>query len=125
VRIDTFDINGICIAEIISNDIEICNVQGALDILSECYARGASSVIVKDKNIVPDFFDLKTGLAGEILRKFSMYRFKLAIVGDFSNISSKNLSAFIYESNKTGDTCFVNSVEEAKERLLHINKIRR
>jgi hypothetical protein len=124
VRIDTFDINGICIAEIVSNDIEIRNVRDALDILSECYSRGASSIIVNEKNIVFDFFDLKTGLAGEILRKFSMYHFKFAIVGDFSDVSSKSLSAFIYESNKTGDTCFVNSVEEAKERLLHINKIR-
>jgi hypothetical protein len=124
MKIDIFEINGVCIAEVVSDDVEIRNVQDALDILSECYSRGASSIIVKDKNIVPDFFDLKTGLAGEILRKFSMYRFKLAIVGDFADVSSKSLNAFIYESNKAGDTCFVSSVDEAKERLLHINNIR-
>jgi hypothetical protein len=124
MKIEIFDINEVCIAEIVSGDIEIRNVQNALDILSECYSRGASSIILNEKNIVPDFFDLKTGLAGEILRKFSMYHFKLAIVGDFSDISSKSLKDFIYESNKTGDTCFVSSVDEAKERLVYINKTR-
>jgi hypothetical protein len=124
MRINLFDINGVCIAEIVSDDIEIRNIQDALDILSECYSRGASSIIINKKNIIPDFFDLKTGLAGEILRKFSMYHFKLAIVGDFSNVSSNSLRDFIYESNKVGDTCFVSSVDEAKERLVHINKVR-
>jgi hypothetical protein len=124
MKIDIFDINEVCIAEIVSGDIEIRNVQNALDILSECYSRGTSSIILNEKNTVPDFFDLKTGLAGEILRKFSMYHFKLAIVGDLSDISSKSLKDFIYESNKTGGTCFVSSVDEAKERLVYINKTR-
>jgi hypothetical protein len=117
MKINLLDINGVCIAEIVSDEIEIRDVQDALDILSECYSMGANSIIIDKKNIVPDFFDLKTGLAGEILRKFSTYRFKLAIIGDFSNVSSKSLKAFINESNKTGDTCFVSSLEEAKERL--------
>jgi len=122
MKINLFDINGVCIAEIVSDDVEIRNVQDALDILSECYSMGAKSIIVNKKNIVPDFFDLKTGSAGEILRKFSMYRFKLAIIGDFSNVSSKSLKAFIHESNKTGDTYFVGSLEEAKGRLGYTNR---
>lgn len=122
MKIDLFDIDGVFIAEILSDGIEIRNVQDAPDILSECYSRGASSIIINEKNIIPDFFDLKTGLAGEILRKCSMYHFKLAIVGDFSDVSSENLRAFIYESNRVGDTCFVSSVDEAKKRLVYINK---
>jgi len=34
--------------------------------------------------ICDDFFDLSTGLAGEILQKFVNYHVKIAIVGDFS-----------------------------------------
>jgi len=122
MKINLLDINQVCIAEIVSGEIEIRDVQDALDILSECYSMGANNIIVNKKNIVPDFFDLKTGLAGEILRKFSMYRFKLAIIGDFSDVSSKSLNAFIHESNRTGNTCFVSSLEEAKERLVNINR---
>jgi len=64
-----------------------------------------------------DFFDLKTGLAGEILQKFSNYRVKLAIVGDFEEVKSKSLRDFIRESNRGRTVNFVNSVEEAVERL--------
>ncbi len=38
---------------------------------------------------------------------------KLAIIGDFSAYKSKNLIAFIYESNKGNQTFFVNSEKEA------------
>ena len=39
-------------------------------------------------------------MAGEILQKFSNYRVRLAIVGDFTPYSSKSIKDFIYESNK-------------------------
>ncbi|MEJ2567960.1 MAG: DUF4180 domain-containing protein [candidate division WOR-3 bacterium] len=124
MKINFFEIDGICIAQVVSDDIVISSVRDALDILSECYSSGSNSIIIDEKNIIPDFFDLKTGLAGEILRKLSMYSFKLAIVGDFSDVSSKSLRSFIHESNKTGDTSFVSSVQEAKEKLVRINRAR-
>jgi len=46
------------------------------------------------------FFDLRTGVAGEVLRKFSNYRFRLAVIGDFTAHSSKSLRDFLYESNR-------------------------
>ena len=78
-------------------------MQDALDLMADCDYQGARKIIVHKENIVQDFFDLKTGLAGEILQKFSTYRISFAIIGDFSNIGSKSLSNFIYESqNKSG-----------------------
>ncbi|MCK7528774.1 MAG: DUF4180 domain-containing protein [Ignavibacteriales bacterium] len=38
---------------------------------------------------ISDFFDLKTGIAGEILQKFSTYNVRLAILGDFQNIKAE------------------------------------
>jgi len=60
---------------------------------------------------------LKTGVAGEILQKFSTYNMQLAIVGDFSVFSSKSLKDFIYESNRTGKIVFVATTDEAIEKL--------
>ena len=60
-----------------------------------------------------DFFDLKSGIAGEILQKFSNYRIRLAIVGDFSKYTNKSLKDFIYESNKGGQINFVDSQLDA------------
>jgi hypothetical protein len=61
---------------------------------------------------------LKSGIAGEILQKFSTYNFRLAIVGTFSEVQSKSLRDFIYESNKYGRINFVGSHDEAFERLM-------
>jgi hypothetical protein len=67
----------------------------------------------------PDFFDLKSGLAGEILQKFSNYRVKLALAGDFSEIRSKSLKDFIRECNRGKTIFFVNSINDALSRLDH------
>lgn len=91
--------------------------QEALEILINCAYQGAEKIIIHSDQLMPDFFDLKTGIAGEILQKVSTYQLRLAIVGDFSQYSSKSLRDFIFESNKVGRVNFVGSVEEAKEKL--------
>jgi hypothetical protein len=110
-------VNGFQLAEVKSNDILINETQDALDLLAESTYNGAYKIIIYEKNFVPDFFDLKTRLAGEILQKFSNYRVQLAIVGDFSNYSSKSLRDFIFESNKNKHINFVSSLDEAIELL--------
>ena len=117
MKIDLLTIKGICIAEIISDSIEINNSQDALDLMANCAYQGATRVIIHDENITPAFFDLKNKLAGDILQKFSNYKVRLAIVGDFSKYPGKSIRDFIFESNKHGHINFVSSVEEAKERL--------
>ncbi|NDV47845.1 DUF4180 domain-containing protein [Paludibacter sp. 221] len=81
----------------------------------DCYGQNCIGMII-DKEVFDDsFFDLKTGLAGEILQKFATYRMKLAIVGDFSEVASKSLRDFIRESNRQKFINFVESVEKAIE----------
>lgn len=111
-------IKGINIAEIISDDIIIKNTQDALNLIAELNYHNSNKIIIHEKNIIPDFFNLKSGIAGDMLQKFSTYKVKLAIVGDYSKYSSNSLKDFIYESNKYRQINFVNSVEEAKEKLI-------
>ncbi|HEY9260356.1 DUF4180 domain-containing protein, partial [Chitinophaga sp.] len=103
--------------KIISDTIAISNIEDALDILGNCSYQGADNIILHEQNITPDFFDLKTKIAGEILQKFSTYNVRLAIVGDFTKYTSQSLKDFIYESNKGGRINFVNTVAEATEKL--------
>jgi len=110
-------IEGTDIAEILSEDILINETQDALDIMGDVTYNGSSRIIMYEKNITPDFFDLKTGIAGDILQKFSTYGVRLAIVGDFSKYSSKSLRDFIFESNKYKHINFVSSLDEAIKRL--------
>ena len=118
MQIEIQEIKGAKIAMVITDSIAIKDVEDAVDILGNSYYLGASKIIIKKENILPQFFDLKTKIAGEVLQKFSNYNAKLAIVGDFSEFTSKSLKDFIYESNKNGMINFVNTMEEAKERLL-------
>ena len=106
------------IAEILSDRVLIMETQDALDIMAESNYMGAWKLIIHEKNIISDFFDLKTGIAGDILQKFSTYGVQLAIVGDYSKYSSGSLRDFIFESNKFGRINFVSSVEEANVKLL-------
>lgn len=113
MKIETHNINDIKIAEITSDETIITTSQDGLDLLGNLYYQGFDRIVLNEKNITPNFFDLKTGIAGEILQKFSTYRVRLAIVGDFSKYTSKSLTDFIYESNKGRHINFINSTTEA------------
>ncbi|MFN8342952.1 MAG: DUF4180 domain-containing protein [Cyclobacteriaceae bacterium] len=106
-------IDNIKIAEVFSEDKIIDSVDDGLSLLGDLYYQGFDRIIVHEKNITPAFFDLKTGIAGEILQKFSNYRVRLAIVGDFSKYSNKSLKDFIYESNKGRQINFVETQSAA------------
>ncbi|MCU0417976.1 MAG: DUF4180 domain-containing protein [Cytophagaceae bacterium] len=105
-------------AEVLSSEIIIHTVSDGLDILVNLYYQDFDRIILHQKNISPDFFDLKSGIAGEMLQKFSNYRVRLAIIGDFSAFNSKSLNAFIIESNKGKQIHFVHSLEEAIQVLI-------
>jgi hypothetical protein len=117
MNIEITDVDGSPIAEIISPHVVISNAQDALEIMANCSYQGAGKIIVHEHQLAPDFFDLKSGIAGEVLQKFSNYRNLLAIVGDFEKYEGKSLRDFIYESNKMGRISFVGTVNEARERL--------
>ena len=101
------------VAEVISKEIIINGTDDALELMGNMYYQGFDKIIMYQKNITSDFFDLKNGMAGDILQKFSNYRMGLAIIGDFTDIPSKSLKDFIYESNKGKHVNFLPSVNEA------------
>ena len=77
----------------------------------------SDKVILRKENLHESFFDLRSGLAGDILQKVSNYAVNLGIVGDFSVYESKSLHAFIYESNKSNHVVFTDTVQDALNRL--------
>ena len=105
------------IVEVLSDELMIRDTSDALDVLGSVYYNGYDKMIVHQKNLAPEFFDLKTGIAGDILQKFSNYRVRLVIVGDFGSIEKKSLRDFIYESNQGRQINFVATLDEALERL--------
>jgi hypothetical protein len=102
------------IAEVPPESVTILNTDDILQLMVDAgYTHSVQSMILHSANLPAEFFDLKSGFAGEILQKFSNYRMKLAIIGDFTEIKSKSLRDFIRESNNRRTISFVSSIEEA------------
>nr|WP_310589490.1 DUF4180 domain-containing protein [Fibrisoma montanum] len=51
-------------------------------------------------------------------QKFSNYRVRLAIVGDFSPYSSPSFNDFVFENNKPEPINFIGSLTEAVDKLI-------
>jgi len=118
MNIKTMVKNNISIAVVQSDEVIITDVHSALDMLATTiYETGCNCIVLNKAAITEDFFKLSTRLAGEVLQKFINYRIKLAIVGDFSNYTSKPLKDFIYESNHGKDVFFVSTEDSAIEKL--------
>lgn len=113
MQLTLHSINNIKIGEITSDKVILKTTEDGLTLLGDLYYQGYDKIILHEKNITPQFFDLKTGIAGEILQKFAQYRIPLAIVGDFSKYTSNSLRDFIFESNKGKFISFVSTREEA------------
>ena len=111
------DIQNTSVAELTDENFIISDVQDAVDLMGNLSFSGCSRIIIRESHLTADFFRIKTRLAGEILQKFSNYRIKLAIVGDFSKYKSKSLQDFICESNKGNRIFFVENIEAALIRL--------
>ena len=105
------------IAEIQASDIVIHSTEDALDLMGDLYYQGYDGLILHEGQVTPAFFDLKTKMAGEILQKFSNYRFPLVLIGDFSKFPSQSLQDFIRESNKGRQVNFVRTLPEALQLL--------
>ena len=113
--------DGLIFLEIRSEEQFINNVQDVLDLFGELYGQYYDGIILYERNITHDFFDLQTKLAGEILQKFSNYRIRLVIVSDWSKYTSRSLEAFITESNRGKTVNFSSSPTEAVKLLSRIN----
>ncbi len=109
-------INGVAVIQ--SDEPVITDTQSALDLMSTVkYETGCERIAIPKAAVTEEFFVLSTGIAGEILQKFVTYRVSLAIIGDFSQYTSKPLRDFIYESNKGRHIFFVSTEEEAIAKL--------
>jgi hypothetical protein len=111
---DIREVKGKQFTVIAKGTVVINNTQEFLDTV---FNLPSSAIVLHEENLHPDFFELRTGIAGDILQKVVNYKMQLGIVGDFKKYQSKSLRDFIYESNKTNIIVFVNTVDEAITRL--------
>ncbi len=77
----------------------ISSPQDFLDLLALGGENETDCFVLEESNFAPAFYDLKTGLAGEILQKLSNYNCRLAVVGTFAGVKSKRFRELMSELN--------------------------
>lgn len=92
----------------------------ALDLIGEAFGNEAVDVVAVPVGRLPDeFFELRSGILGEMAQKFVNYRLRLVIVGDISEHVARSdaLRDFVYETNRGNQLWFVADAAELERRL--------
>lgn len=89
-----------------------------LDLVAACGEHQADRLLINQENIPDAFYDLRTGLAGRVLLKLTIYRIKAAAVVD-SGLSKKGkFFDFALETNRGNLFRVFQTREEAVDWLL-------
>lgn len=93
--------------------------QSAVDLIGEAMFAGASVIALPASRLAAAFFQLRTGLAGEIAQKAVNYRLKLAVIGDISRhlAASSALRDWVREANRGREIWFEPSLDSLAARL--------
>lgn len=91
--------------------IAIRSMRDIADAIGACF--GADALLLTEAELGPAFFDLKSGLAGELLQKFVNYRMRVAIVVPDPAVHSTRFRELAYEHQSHPLIRFVRSQDEA------------
>lgn len=78
---------------------------------------GAEGLILTENDLAREFFDLHSGLAGELFQKFVNYKLRVAIVLPDPQAYGERFSELAYEHTSHSMIRFVRSEDEAKAWL--------
>ncbi len=91
--------------------------QEALNLLAACIENNTNRLMFHAENLTGDFYRLRTGLAGDILQKFSNYHIRAAAVLTPELANQGRFREMVLEANK-GSQFRVFYDREAAERWL-------
>jgi hypothetical protein len=91
----------------------------ARDLMGEAFTSGAPLIAIPVDRVDPAFWDLRSGLAGDILQASVNYRVRLAFIGEPPDpaASSRAFVALVRESNGGSQHWFLPTLEALRERL--------
>jgi Domain of unknown function (DUF4180) len=122
----SYDLHGVHVRQCAADGAPIRTARDATDLISEAWEERAKVLAIPVERLHPDFFQLSSGVAGEIVQKFATYKMRVAIVGDISRCvdESKSLRDFVREANRGDQLWFVAKREEIAEHMLRVGLIR-
>lgn len=87
----------------------IAGPQDALDLIGEAWGSAATTIVVPVERFDAAFFDLKSGLLGEITQKFVNYGIRLVVLGNIGEnvAASSAFGDYVRETNGGDQIRFV------------------
>ena len=74
-------------------------------------------LVLDEKNLCPEFFDLKTGLASQVLQKFVTHRSKLAVVIRDASVYGGRFGELMHEHRIHPTVRFFTAEQAARQWL--------
>jgi hypothetical protein len=89
------------------------------DLIGNAWYERVGLIAVPVERLDPEFFTLRSGLAGDITQKLVNYGLKLAVLGDISEQldASGALRDFVWESNRGDHVWFLADRAELEAKL--------
>lgn len=114
-----YELNGTRVLALDPAGRPIIDRQGVLDMIGDASSENADMVAIPVERQGDAFFDLKTGLAGEVLQVCTTYRLPVAFIGDLGAATERSgaLRDFIAESNKGRQVWFVDDLAALEAKL--------
>jgi hypothetical protein len=89
------------------------------DVMGDAFSLGVDTVVIPVERLDAAFYDLRSGVAGDIVQSFVNYHLRLVVLGPLppAAMSSGSFPAFVSEANRGSQTWFVETAEELQRRL--------
>jgi len=97
MRVEVFDRDGVRIVECVES---ITRVADALGLVTACIENDSTRLLLESRHLPAEFFDLRSGFAGELLQKLQNYRIRLAGVFPSEREYGERFSEFLSEAKR-------------------------
>jgi hypothetical protein len=98
-------------------NLHIRSIRDVSDAVGAVY--GADGLLLTENELSPEFFDLRSGIAGELFQKFTNYQIHLAIVINNLEVYGERFGELAFEHKDHKLIRFFDSVETAKTWLIN------
>jgi hypothetical protein len=80
----------------------LTRVSEALDLVAVCHEHQANRLLLESHRLPPEFFDLRTGFAGELLQKLQNYGIRTGAVFPSDDGYGERFREFLSEARRAG-----------------------
>jgi hypothetical protein len=84
-----------------------------MDAVAVCFEQGTEALLIDRPALPPEFFDLRTGITGELVQKLTQYGVRLACVVPDLDVQPERFQEFAREANRGSRARFFGSKNDA------------